>query len=188
MKKDLGKIPAVYPMPVLMIATYDENGKVDVMNAAWGMICGMDKIALCISEPHKTTKNIRKLGAFTVALADAAHVKEADYFGIASGNNTDDKFERTGLTAVKSDKVNAPVIDEFPVTMECELAEIVTTDNFHSVIGNIVNVKADEEVLDENGKINPEKINALIFDQFRSGYYVSGEKAGQAWSSGKELM
>lgn len=188
MKKDLGKVPAVYPMPVLMIATYDENGKVDVMNAAWGMICGMDKIALCISEPHKTTKNIRKLGAFTVALADAAHVKEADYFGIASGNNTDDKFERTGLTAIKSDKVNAPVIDEFPVTMECELAEIVTTDNFHSVIGNIVNVKADEEVLDENGKINPEKINALIFDQFRSGYYVSGEKAGQAWSSGKELM
>ena len=188
MKKDLGKIPAVYPMPVLMIATYDENGKVDVMNAAWGMICGMDKIALCISEPHKTTKNIRKLGAFTVALADAAHVKEADYFGIASGNNTDDKFERTGLTAIKSDKVNAPVIDEFPVTMECELAEIVTTDNFHSVIGNIVNVKADEKVLDENGKINPEKINALIFDQFRSGYYVSGEKAGQAWSSGKELM
>ena len=188
MKKDLGKVPAVYPMPVLMIATYDENGKVDVMNAAWGMICGMDKIALCISEPHKTTKNIRKLGAFTVALADAAHVKEADYFGIASGNNTDDKFERTGLTAVKSDKVNAPVIDEFPVTMECELAEIVTTDNFHSVIGNIVNVKADEEVIDENGKINPEKLNALIFDQFRSGYYVSGEKAGQAWSSGKELM
>lgn len=188
MKKDLGKVPAVYPMPVLMIATYDENGKVDVMNAAWGMICGMDKIALCISEPHKTTKNIRKLGAFTVALADAAHVKEADYFGIASGNNTDDKFERTGLTAVKSDKVNAPVIEEFPVTMECELAEIVTTDNFHSVIGNIVNVKADEEVLDENGKINPEKLNALIFDQFRSGYYVSGEKAGQAWSSGKELM
>ena len=188
MKKDLGKVPAVYPMPVLMIATYDENGKVDVMNAAWGMICGMDKIALCISEPHKTTKNIRKLGAFTVALADAAHVKEADYFGIASGNNTEDKFERTGLTAVKSDKVNAPVIDEFPVTMECELAEIVTTDNFHSVIGNIVNVKADEEVLDENGKINPEKLNALIFDQFRSGYYVSGEKAGQAWSSGKELM
>lgn len=188
MKKDLGKVPAVYPMPVLMIATYDENGKVDVMNAAWGMICGMDKIALCISEPHKTTKNIRKLGAFTVALADAAHVKEADYFGIASGNNTEDKFERTGLTAIKSDKVNAPVIDEFPVTMECELAEIVTTDNFHSVIGNIVNVKADEEVLDENGKIIPEKINALIFDQFRSGYYVSGEKAGQAWSSGKELM
>ncbi len=188
MKKDLGKVPAVYPMPVLMIATYDENGKVDVMNAAWGMICGMDKIALCISEPHKTTKNIRKLGAFTVALADAAHVKEADYFGIASGNNTDDKFERTGLTAVKSDKVNAPVIEEFPVTMECELAEIVTTENFHSVIGNIVNVKADEEVLDENGKINPEKLNALIFDQFRSGYYVSGEKAGQAWSSGKELM
>ena len=188
MKKDLGKLPAIYPMPVLMIATYDENGTVDVMNAAWGMICGMDKIALCISESHKTTQNIRKLGAFTVSLADAAHVKEADYFGIASGNKTKDKFERTGLTAVKSDKVNAPIIDEFPVTMECELAEIVATDHLYSVIGNIVNVKAEESVLDENGKINPAKINALIFDQFQSGYYVSGEKAGQAWSSGKELM
>ncbi len=187
MKKDLGKLPAIYPMPVLMIATYDENGKVDVMNAAWGMMCDMDKLALCISEPHKTTKNIRKLGAFTVALADAAHVKEADYFGIASGNNTPDKFERTGLTAVKSEFVNAPVIEEFPVTMECELLEIVTTDHFHSVIGKIVNVKADEEVLDENEKINPLKTNALIFDQFQSGYYVTGEKAGQAWSSGKDL-
>lgn len=187
MKKDLGNIPAIYPMPVLMIATYDESGKVDVMNAAWGMMCDMDKVALCISESHKTTKNIRKLGAFTVALADAAHIKEADYFGIASGNNTPDKFERTGFTAVKSDKVNAPVIDEFPVTMECELLETVSTDNFHSVIGKIVNVKADEKVLDENGRINPLKTNALIFDQFQMGYYVSGEKVGQAWSSGKEL-
>jgi len=188
MKKDLGVVPAVYPMPVLMIATYDENGKVDVMNAAWGMICGMDKIALCISEPHKTTKNIRKIGAFTVSIADAAHVKEADFFGIATGNTMEDKFERTGMTAVKSDNVNAPIVDEFPLTMECELAEIVETEHFHSVIGKIVNVKADESVLDENGKIDPTKLNALIFDQFRSGYYVTGEKAGQAWSSGKELM
>ena len=188
MKKDLGKLPAIYPMPVLMIATYDENGKVDVMNAAWGMICGMDQLALCIGEAHKTTKNIRKLGAFTVSLADAAHTKEADFFGIASGNTMEDKFERTGLTAVKSENVNAPIIEEFPVVMECELAEIVTTEHFHSVIGKIVNVKADESVLDENGKINPQKLNALIFDQFQNGYYVSGDKAGVAWSSGKELM
>lgn len=188
MKKDLGALPAVYPMPVLMIATYDENGTVDVMNAAWGMICGMDKIALCISEPHKTTKNIRKIGAFTVALADEAHTKEADFFGIASGNNMADKFERSSMTATKSDKVNAPIIEEFPVTMECELLEIVDTEHFHSVIGKIVNVKADEEVLDSDGKVDIEKLKPISFDQFKSGYYTAGGKIGQAWSSGKELM
>lgn len=187
MKKDLGNIPAIYPMPVLMIATYDETGKADVMNAAWGMICGNDKIALCISDAHKTAKNIQKLGAFTVAPADAAHVKEADYFGIVSGNNTPDKFERTGLTAAKSDRVNAPIIEEFPVTLECELAETVKTEHLHCIIGKIVNVKADESVLDENGRVDPAKINALIFDEFRHGYYVSGEKVGDAWSAGKEL-
>ena len=110
MKKDLGVLQAVYPMPVLMIATYDENGKVDVMNAAWGNICASDKIALFISEPHKTTKNIRKMKAFTVSIADQSHMDVADFFGIASGNDMEDKFERTGYTAVKSEKVNAPVI------------------------------------------------------------------------------
>ena len=187
MKKNLGVVQAVYPMPVLMVAAYDENGKVNVMNAAWGMICNADRIALFIDEDHKTTQNLLKTKAFTVSLADRDHMDAADFFGIATGNKMPDKFERTGYTAVKSAFVNAPIIDEFPVVMECELAEIVTTENFHSVIGNIVNVKADEEVLDENGKINPEKLNALIFDQFRSGYYVSGEKVGEAWSSGKEL-
>ena len=127
-KKDLGVVPAVYPMPVLIVAAYDKDGKVNAMNAAWGMICDMDKIALFISEGHKTTKNILESKAFTVAIADKAHMDVADYFGIASGNNTPDKFERTGYTAVKSQHVNAPIIDEFPVTMECELAEIVSTE------------------------------------------------------------
>ena len=188
MRKDLGVKPAVYPMPVLMIATYDENGVVDVMNAAWGMICGMDKITLSLTESHKTVKNIKLNKAFTVSLADAAHVKEADFFGIASGNTMADKFERSGMTAVKSDKVNAPIIEEFPITMECELAEIISTDNVYSIIGKIVNVSAHEEVLDEKGGIDITKSNVLMFDQFRAGYYVTGEKAGQAWKSGKELM
>lgn len=188
MKKDLGILQAVYPMPVLMIATYDENGKVDVMNAAWGNICASDKIALFISEPHKTTKNIRKAKAFTVSIADQAHMDVADFFGIASGNDMEDKFERTGYTAVKSDKVNAPVIDEFPLVMECELAEIVETDHLHAVVGKIVNVAADETVLDENGKVDPVKLNAIAFDNFQSGYYAMGDKAGQAWSAGKGLM
>ena len=188
MRKDLGKVPALYPMPVLMVAAYDENGVVNVMNAAWGMICDMDKIALFIDEDHKTTQNIRAVKAFTVSLADRAHMAEADFFGIATGNKMPDKFARTGFHAVKSAHVNAPVIQEFPVAMECELAEVVETENLHAVVGAIVNVSADEAVLSENGKIDPAKLNALIFDQFQSGYYVSGEKAGRAWNAGKDLM
>ena len=188
MKKDLGVQQAVYPMPVLMIATYDENGKVDVMNAAWGNICAPDKIALFISEPHKTTKNIRKVKAFTVSLANRATIDEADFFGIASGNTMDDKFERTGMTARKSDKVNAPIIEEFPLVMECELAEIVESEHLHAVVGTIVNVAAEESVLDADGKVDPAKLDALAFDNFRSGYYAMGEKAGQAWSNGNKLM
>ena len=188
MKKDLGVLQAVYPMPVLMIATYDENGKVDVMNAAWGNISAPDKIALFIGEAHKTTKNIRKVKAFTVSLADRAHLDEADFFGIASGNNMEDKFERTGMTARKSDKVNAPIIEEFPLVMECELAEIVETEHLHAVVGTIVNVAAEESVLDADGKVDPEKLNAFAFDNFKMGYHAMGETCGQAWGNGKRLM
>ena len=188
MRKDLGVQPAVFPMPVLMVAAYDENGVVDVMNAAWGMICGHDKIALCINEDHKTTKNIHISKAFTVSLADKEHMDVADFYGIATGNKIPDKFEQSGYHAEKSTHVNAPVITEFPVTMECELAEIVTTDNLHAVIGKIVNVNADEKVIGENGKIDPMKLSALIFDQFQSGYYVATQKVGQAWDAGMELM
>ena len=188
MRKDLGVIPAIYPMPVLMVAAYDENGVVNVMNAAWGMICDMDKIALFIDDEHKTTQNIRKVKAFTVSIADKEHMDVADFFGIATGNKMLNKFEHTGYHAKKSNKVNAPIIEEFPVCMECELAEIVDTENMFAVVGKIVNVNADEKVLSENGKIDPSKLNALIFDQFQSGYYVSNEKVGQAWNAGKELM
>ncbi|MBR1443490.1 MAG: flavin reductase family protein [Firmicutes bacterium] len=188
MKKDLGKLPAVFPMPVLMVVAYDENGVVNAMNAAWGTICDMDKIALIIGEDHKTTQNIRKTKAFTVALADKANMEAADFFGIATGNKMPDKFEKSGCHAEKSKFVNAPIITEFPVTMECELAEIVETENLHAVVGKIVNVCAEESVIDEKGKIDPEKINALIFDQFRSGYYTIGEKVGKAWNAGAEMM
>ena len=188
MKKNLGVIPAVYPMPVLMVAAYDENGKVNVMNAAWGMICAMDKIALFIDEDHKTTQNILKTKAFTVSIADKAHMEAADFFGIATGNKMPDKFERTGYHASKSEFVNAPVIEEFPVVMECELSEIISSGNVYAVIGKILNVGAEESVLSDKGKVDPEKLNALIFDQFRSGYYVTGEKVGQAWNAGAGLM
>ena len=187
MKKDLGIVPAVYPMPVLMVAAYDEHGRVNVMNAAWGMICDMDKIALFIGEGHKTTQNILKTKAFTVSIADRDHMDVADYFGIATGNKTPDKFERTGYHAVRSSRVNAPVIDEFPVAMECELAEVVETETMYCIVGRIVNVAAEESVLSENGKVNPSKLNALIFDQFQNGYYVMGEQVGRAWNAGAAL-
>ena len=188
MKKDLGLVQAVYPMPVLMVAAYDETGKVNVMNAAWGMICAMDKIALFIDEDHKTTQNILKTKALTVALADKAHMDVADFFGIASGNRMNDKFERTGYHAVRSAHVNAPVIEEFPVVMECELLEHLKDEYVSGIVGKIVNVKADEAVLDEEGKVDPAKLNAIMFDQFRSGYYLTGEKAGQAWNAGTPMM
>ena len=187
-KKALGAVPAVFPMPVLMVAAYDAQGKVNVMNAAWGMISDMDKITLFISEGHKTTDNIHEVGAFTVALADRDHMDAADYFGIATGTKVSDKFERTGYTAIKSDFVNAPIIDEFPVVMECELEQVIQTETFHAVVGKIVNTSADERVLDEKGKIDPARVNALIFDQFQNGYYVVGDKVGQAWHAGMDLM
>lgn len=188
MKKALGAIPAVFPMPVLMVAAYDENGKVNVMNAAWGMISDMKQITLFLSEDHKTTANILTTKAFTVALADRDHMDVADFFGTATGNTMKDKFERTGYTAEKSAFVNAPVIEEFPIVMECELEQVIENETFYAIVGKIINTSAEESVLDENGKIEPTKVNALVFDQFQLGYYTIGEKVGQAWDAGKEWM
>lgn len=187
MKKDLGSLPGLYPMPVLIVAAYDADGKVQAMNAAWGTICGMDKVALCIDEDHATTKAIRETGAFTVAIADEAHMAEADYLGIATGNRIADKFEKSGLHATKSEHVNAPVIDEFPAAIECELAEVVQTDHLHAVVGTIVSACADENVLAENGKVDSALLGALVFDQFQSGYYIANKKVGQAWNAGAGL-
>lgn len=188
MLKDLGVKPYAFPMPVLMIATYGEDGKVDVMNMAWGGICAENMVALNIDEDHKTSENIKKRGAFTLSVADVPHLKEADFFGIATGNKMADKFERSGLHAVKSAHVDAPVVEEFPLTLECKAAECRHTAYGFRVLGEIVNVLADEKVLDEKGKVVPEKLNAFVFDPFRSGYYAVGEKVGQAWQSGADLM
>ena len=147
MKKDLGVVEAVFPMPVLMIAAYDENGTVNVMNAAWGQICDFKQIALFLDEGHKTTENILKTKAFTVALADRDHMVTADYFGMVSGHKLPDKFARSGFTAVKSKHVNAPIIEEFPVVMECELADVLKKGSFFCAVGQIVNTAADERVL-----------------------------------------
>ena len=157
------------------------------MNAAWGQICDTDKIALFLDADHATTKAIRETGAFTVALADRAHMAEADYVGIVSGNKVADKFARSGFTATKSARVNAPVIDQLPVAMECELAEVAQTKTLYAIVGTIVNTLADEAVLAENGKVDPAKLDAIAFDQFQNGYYAMGEKVGQAWNAGSAL-
>ncbi|MDI9590842.1 MAG: flavin reductase family protein [Acidobacteriota bacterium] len=187
MRKELEVQPAVFPMPVLIVAAYDEAGTVQAMNAVWGTICGMDRIALCIDEGHATTKAIRQTGAFTASIADVAHMDVADYYGIATGNKLPDKFAKSGYHAVRSGNVNAPIIEEFPLAMECELAEVVQTENMHAVVGCIVGVSVDEKVLGADGKVDPVKLDALTFDQFGHGYYATGEKVGLAWNAGVAL-
>jgi flavin reductase (DIM6/NTAB) family NADH-FMN oxidoreductase RutF len=181
-------MPALFPMPVVVVAAYDENGKPNAMTAAWAMITDMDKIALFVDPEHKTMKNIFATKAFTVATADFAHMAEADFIGIASGNQMPDKFEKSGLHETKSEFVNAPVIAEFPVSLDCELVEIIDTEHVYAMVGKIVNVSAEESTIGNDGKVDPAKIHALIFDQFRNGYFVVGEKVGQGWNAGKELV
>ena len=188
MLKDLGVKPYTFPMPVLMIATYGEDGKPDVMNMAWGGVCAENMVALNIDEEHKTSENIKKRGAFTLSIADLAHIKEADFFGIATGNKMSDKFQRSGLHAVKSEKVDAPVVEEFPLTLECKVVECQHTVYGFRVLGEVVGVLAEENVLDEKGKVDPSRLHAFVFDQFQNGYYAVGEKVGQAWHTGAKLM
>ncbi len=188
MKKELAVKPYLFPMPVLMIATYNDDNSVDVLNMAWGGICASNMVSLNIDEDHKTSKNIKKRGAFTISVADTAHIEAADFFGIASGNTMPNKFARSGLTAVKSQKVDAPIVQEFPLTLECKVAEDKTEIYGHHVLGEIVGVLADEIVLDEKGRVDPTKLNAFVFDQFQNGYYAIGEKIGQAWNIGSPLM
>ena len=175
-------------MPVLMIATYGDDETVDVMNMAWGGICAENMVSLNIDEEHKTSQNIKKRGSFTLSIADIPHMAEADFFGIASGNRMKDKFERSGLTAIKSEKVDAPVIQEFPLTLECKVVEAKHEIYGFHVIGEIVGILAEENILNEAGKVEPKKLNTFIFDQFQNGYYAVGEKIGQAWNAGADLM
>ena len=189
MKKDLGVKPYLFPMPVLMIATYDEDEKVDVMNMAWGGICDDNMVALNITETHQTALNIKKRMAFTLSIADIPHLAESDYFGTVSGKNVKDKFERIGMHAVKSSRVDAPIILDYPLTLECRVAELQHTLNGgFRVLGEILNVIADSKVLDEEGNVDPTKLNAFAFDQFQSGYYKIGEKVGDAWKSGRKFI
>ncbi|MCD7919777.1 MAG: flavin reductase family protein [Clostridiales bacterium] len=186
MRKDIKTTEAIFPMPVLMIATYNEDGGVDVMNAAWGTMLGRNQVILNLTETHKTVKNIKARKAFTVSIADAAHVVEADYFGVVSGNNTPDKFEKSGLTATKSEHVDAPIINEFPLCMECEFIQYQDGEYGCGVIGKVVNTTADESVM--NGDtVDISKVKAIAFDPYTHGYYKVTERVGNAFQDGLQL-
>ena len=184
MRKKLNMTAGIFPMPVLLIATYNEDGTVNVMNAAWGTMQERDTVVLNLSEGHKTVENLKARGAFTVSIADAAHLVEADYVGLVSGNTTPDKIAKAGLHPLKSEFVDAPLIDELPVAMECELLKITEDGN---IIGRIVNVSADESVLDADGSIDLGKFRPISFEPVHRVYHVMGERVGNAFSDGAAL-
>lgn len=186
MRKKLNITEGIFPMPVLMIATYNDDGSVNVMNAAWGTMQARGNVALNLSESHKTVKNIKKRGAFTVSIADADHIKEADYFGIVSGNQTADKFQKSGLTACRAELVDAPVIQEFPLCLECEFIEYQNQPYGCGVIGKVVNVTADERVM-KGDQVDMSLVNAIAFDPYTHGYYKVTERAGDAFKDGMQL-
>ena len=185
MRKNFGAKPYTYPQPVLIIASYDENGTPDAMNAAWGGISDDTQISMCLSAGHKTVKNILKRKAFTVSMADAANVAACDYVGIVSANDVPDKLEKAGFHTTRSEFVDAPLIDELPMTLECRLVSY--DEESCRMVGEIVNVSAEEGVLDENGKIDPGKLQPITFDPVNNAYLKLGEKVGNAFRDGLAL-
>ena len=184
MRKNFGAKPVLYPQPVLIIATYGEDGTPDAMNAAWGGISEETEISICLSPEHKTVENILARGAFTVSMADADHVTACDYVGIVSGNDVPDKFARAGFHAEKAKFVDAPVIEELPMALECKLLSYDAETC--RLVGEIVNVCADERVLTD-GKIDPMKLRPITYDGMNHAYYVLGEKVGNAFNDGLAL-
>ena len=185
MKKELKVCPAIFPMPVILIATYNDDGSVDVMNAAWGCAYDFKQIELNISDEHRSTENIRKRKAFSVSLANVDNMVPADYVGMVSAKQVKDKFEKTKWKTHKSEVVDAPILDDLPYSMECTL-ECFKED--YGIIGNVVRLLVDEKYLDEQGRVDLAKMRIISYDPFNHGYYVVGEKVGQAFFEGRKLM
>ena len=183
MRKNFGIKTWLYPQPVMMIATYNEDGTANVMNAAWGGIADDDKVLIDMSD-HKTTENIARTGAFTIACADAGHVAACDYVGIVSGRDVPEKFAKAGFTAAKSEFVNAPVISELSVTLECTLLKIEEDGRY---LGKIVNVSCDEKYLGADGLPDLAAFTPITFDPVHNAYVALGEKVGNAFSDGETL-
>ena len=185
MRKNFGAKPMCYPMPVYIIATYNEDGTPNAMNAAWGGITEESEITICVDDGHKTAKNLVARKAFTVSMATAEQVTACDYVGIVSGNKVPDKFARAGFHATKSAFVDAPVIDELPMALECEV--ISYDKETCRLTGRIVNVCADERILGQGGKIDAAKLSPITFDPVSHRYLTLGAAAGQAFQDGLAL-
>ena len=167
------------PQPCVMIATWDENHVPDVMMAAWAGQYDYKQIVVSMSK-HKTTENFEKTGAFTVSFADIHTVAESDYFGLVSGNDVPDKVAKVGFTATPSPNVDAPIINEYPLTLECKV--LSWADGI--LIGEVVNMSADERILTD-GKVDLTKLQPIVFDAASMTYRAIGDIVGKAWGAGK---
>ena len=185
MRKNFGTKTWLYPMPVFIVAAYDEAGTPNAMNAAWGGIYTDDMVGICLADNHKTTQNILSTKAFTVSMATADHVAACDYLGLVSGNKETDKMNKSGFHIVKSEFVNAPVIEELPMTLECELVSY-DPESCH-MVGRIVNISADESILNEEGQIDLMRLQPITYDPIRHKYHVIGAEVGNAFSDGRKL-
>ena len=188
MKKSIGAQTIIYPAPVLIVGTYDKAGKPNAMTAAWGGICCSQPPCVTISLREATYSygNIVESKAYTINIPSEKYARECDYFGMASGKKND-KFAATGLTPVKSDLVNAPYIEEFPFVLECKLLHTFEIGLHTQFIGEIVDIKVDEDVMDENGNPDIEKVKPVIFAFASKTYHGIGAKIGDAWSIGKDI-
>ncbi len=184
-KKNIKKDLIMAPMPVLIIGTYDENNVPNAMNAAWGIQSDFEQITIYLSK-HKTTENLKLKKTFTVAFATKETLAQSDYFGIESGKNLN-KIEKVGFHTVKSEFVDAPIIQEYPLTIECEVAEMVDESDGYRLVGNVVNVIADDSVLDEKGRVNLGKMNIISYDSATHSYRLVGDIVGQAFHDGLSI-
>lgn len=187
MRKNLGPNPYIYPQPVLIVATYGEDGTVDAMNVAYGGIVNSNRLQINIGVRHKTSDNIKAVKEFTVGIADEKNLVAADYVGIVSGHDEPDKVLKSGFHTIKSEFVNAPIIEELPITMECKVEEINQYEQTLRIVAEIVNVSADERVLTEDDRINIEELAAISYDPSNHTYLKVGTKVGTAFSDGNQL-
>lgn len=186
MKKQIKTTEAIFPMPVLLIATFNEDGTVNVMNAAWGTMVSRDIVALNLTETHTTVQNIKARKGFVVHIADAKHVTEADWFGVVHGSKEPEKFAKSGMTYEKSALVDAPVINELPVAMECEFMEYQDGDTGLGVIGKVLRASVEEANI-KDGKVDVDSLEAIAFDPYTHGYYKVGGRVGDAFKDGLKL-
>ncbi|GCB33851.1 flavin oxidoreductase [Bacteroides faecalis] len=186
MKKNLGNTPVVTPLPVLIVATYDEKGTPNAMNVAWGGQCGYHHVALNLSLNHKTTDNLKHTKAFTLSIATVNTLTLSDYFGLVSGRK-ENKIEKAGVHISQSEFVNAPVIYEYPLTLECKVVEMQEALDEMHIVGEVMNVQADESILNEQGKVDFNKLQPISFDSVSRSYRVLGDIVGKAFKDGMKL-